>query len=398
MTFDHLLANAPRDTQTTAIREILELVGRPGVISLAGGIPGEESFPMEILGELYKEVVEKYRTRAFQYDVTEGFLPLRRALVPLLESREIKVGAKEIHISSGAQGLLNAAARLLLSPGDPIALEAPTYLGALAAFSPYSPEYICLKSDDQGVIPASLERALKTHAIKLIYLVPTFQNPTGSCLPLERRREIAHILKAKNALLIEDDPYGELRYQGQALPPIKALAPDQVIYTSTFSKILAPGLRVGFYAAPRGIRQWLIRIKQGVDLHSSTLGQALAAEYLSQGFFQAHLPKILSFYAPRKATLERALGEKLPQNFTISPTRGGMFLWVTGPETFDAKALYHRAIKAGVSYVPGCFFHPHPAQGLNSLRLNFTTENKKTLKEGAARLAQVIGSAHPPGE
>ena len=248
------------------------------------------------------------------------------------------------------------------------------------------------------MIPASLERALSQHGIKFVYLVPTFQNPTGTCLSLERRREIAQIITAKNALLIEDDPYGELRYEGRASPPIKSLAPDHVIYTSTFSKILAPGLRVGFYAAPKSLCHGLSRIKQGGDLHTNTLGQALAAEYLSQGFFQAHLPKILSIYAPRKATLERALGEKLPQNFQIFPTRGGMFLWVTGPKDFDAKAIYHRAVKAGVAYVPGCFFHPHPDQGLNTLRLNFTTENKRNLKEGAARLAQVIGDAHPPEE
>jgi 2-aminoadipate transaminase len=279
--------------QANAIREILKVVSNPGIISLAGGIPSPDSFPMDIIQELTDKVLKKHKSCAFQYDVTEGFLPLRKQISSLLEERGIKALPDAVNITSGSQGVLDAIAKLTISKGDKIALEAPTYLGALSAFNPYEPSYIRMDMDDEGLVPDSLERTLQTHDIKFIYLVPTFQNPTGRTLTLERRRKIADIIQRHNVLLVEDDPYSALRYKGDPVPAIKTLAPDHVVYISTLSKVFAPGLRIGFYAAPKFLREWLVLVKQGVDLHTSTFNQALAAEYLEGGYLSTHLPRII---------------------------------------------------------------------------------------------------------
>ena len=390
MEFQSLLAERTQTMAANAIREILKVVGNPGIISLAGGIPSADSFPMDIIRELTARVLDKYGSQALQYDLTEGFQPLRQALVPLLAQRDIHVNADQIHITSGSQGVLDATAKLLITKGDKIAVEAPTYLGALSAFNPYEPEYVQLETDDQGLIPESLEEILKRQKIKFIYLVPTFQNPTGRTLPLERRRKIANLLKAHDALLLEDDPYSALRYAGETLPPIKSMAPDHVIYVSTLSKVFAPGLRIGFYTAPEGLHQWLARVKQGIDLHTSTFNQALAAKYLDGGFLERHLPHILALYQPRQAALVSALEKELPKTFTLTPSDGGMFLWASGPRGFDAEALYHRAVANGVAFVPGKFFYAHPNQGHETLRLNFTMAGPDELAMGAQRLGKSI--------
>ena len=390
MDFERLLSDRTRRMNANAIREILKVVSKPGVISLAGGIPSPESFPMNIFRELTDRVLTKYSSGAFQYDLTEGFAPLREQVSILLESRGIKATADTVNITSGSQGVLDAVAKLLISRGDKIALEAPTYLGALSAFNPYEPSYIRMDTDDQGLVPQSLEQTLKTHKIKFIYLVPTFQNPTGRTIPLERRTHIAGIIKKYNALLVEDDPYSALRYKGEDVPAIKTMAPDNVIYISTLSKIFAPGLRIGFYAAPRFLRQWLVLVKQGVDLHTSTFNQALAAEYLQGNYLASHLPEIIRLYKPRQAAMVSAIKEKLPRGFTCSPSDGGMFLWVTGPKGFDMIRLYHKAIEKGVAFVPGKFFFTDGNEGIETMRLNYTMADEKTIDTALGKIAQAI--------
>ncbi|MCG8636642.1 MAG: PLP-dependent aminotransferase family protein [Desulfobacterales bacterium] len=388
MDFKDLLADRTELMQANAIREILKVVSAPGIISLAGGIPSPDSFPMEIFRELTDRVLTAYESRALQYDLTEGFMPLREQVAVLLESRGIKTDPDAVNITSGSQGVLDAAAKLLITKGDKIALEAPTYLGALSAFNPYEPEYIAMEMDEQGLIPESLEETLKTHKIKFIYLVPTFQNPTGRSLTMARRVKIAEIIRQYNALLIEDDPYSALRYTGEALPPVKTLAPDNVIYISTLSKVFAPGLRIGFYAAPKFIREWLVLVKQGVDLHTSTFNQALAAEYLSGNYLDKQLPKIRALYAPRQRAMMDALGRHLPHDFKVSPSDGGMFLWVTGPEGMKGLDLYRKAIENGVAFVPGQFFYTDPEDGLETMRLNYTMADEETLERAVMKLGQ----------
>ncbi len=255
MEFDNLLADRTRAMDVNVIREILKVVSQPGMVSLAGGIPAPETFPLEIIHDLTSIVIDKYASKAFQYDPTEGFGPLREILVDYLQSKGIKSNKEEILVASGSQGVLDAIGKVLISKGDKVAVEAPTYLGALQAFTPYEPEYIRLDTDDDGLIPKSLEKVLDGGRIKFIYLVPTFQNPTGRTIPLERRRKIATIIKKNDALLVEDDPYSSLRYRGTEIPTIQSLAPNNVIYISTLSKVFAPGLRIGFCVAPALIRK-----------------------------------------------------------------------------------------------------------------------------------------------
>ncbi|MFA5905921.1 MAG: PLP-dependent aminotransferase family protein, partial [Desulfobacula sp.] len=327
---------------------------------------------------------------AFQYDLTEGFFPLREQLSVLLKSRGITAPPDAVNITSGSQGVLDAIAKLLISKGDKIALEAPTYLGALSAFNPYEPTYVRMDMDDEGLVPESLEATLKTHKIKFIYLVPTFQNPTGRTITLERRIKIADIIKKYSALLVEDDPYSALRYRGENLPAIKTMAEDHVIYVSTLSKIFAPGLRIGFYAAPEFLRKWLVLVKQGIDLHTSTFNQALAAEYLEGNYLSTHLPKIISLYRPKQAAMLSAINKHLPKDFVCSPSDGGMFLWVKGPEDFDMIQLYHKAIENRVAFVPGKFFFTNENEGIETMRLNYTMADEKTIEMAIGKLADTI--------
>ncbi len=392
MTFESLLADRTEQMKANAIREILKVVSKPGVTSLAGGIPSPESFPMEIFKELTDKVLTRYDSYAFQYDLTEGFMPLREQISSLLEDRNITAAPDQVNITSGSQGVLDAVAKLLISKGDKIALEAPTYLGALSAFNPYEPDYIRMDMDDEGVKPSSLEHTLLNHKIKFIYLVPTFQNPTGRTISLKRRIQIAEILKKYNALLVEDDPYSALRYNGDPVPAIKTMAPDNVIYVSTLSKIFAPGLRIGFHAAPELIRQWLVLVKQGIDLHTSTFNQALAAEYLEGDYLSDHLPEIINLYKPRQAAMLAAIKENFSPEFTCSPSDGGMFLWVTGPKGFDMIKLYYKAIENGVAFVPGKFFFTNKDEGIETMRLNYTMTDEKTIHMAINKIADTIHS------
>lgn len=392
MNYEHLLAERTERMRANAIREILKVVSKPGVVSLAGGIPSPESFPMDIFRELTDRVITRYSSGAFQYDLTEGFSPLREQVSILLKSRGIRITPDAVNITSGSQGALDAIAKLLISKGDKIALEAPTYLGAISAFNPYEPEYVRMDMDDEGLVPQSLENTLKTHRIKFIYLVPTFQNPTGRTITMERRIKIADIIKKYDALLVEDDPYSALRYKGEPLPAIKTLADDHVIYISTLSKIFAPGLRIGFYAAPEFLRKWMVLVKQGIDLHTSTFNQALAAEYLGGNYLSSHLPKIISLYKPKQEAMLNAIHQYLPSDFKCSPSDGGMFLWVKGPEGFDMIRLYHKAIENGVAFVPGKFFFTDEGEGIETMRLNYTMADETTIHLAIKKLSDTIQS------
>jgi 2-aminoadipate transaminase len=343
------------------------------------------------MGELITEVIERYGSGAFQYDLTEGYPPLREALVPYLAKKRIATREEEILIASGSQGVLDTIGKVLISKGDRIAVEAPTYLGALQAYTPYEPEYVRLATDDEGLIPESLDAALGAGPIKFVYLVPNFQNPTGRTIPLARREAIADILKRHNALLIEDDPYGDLRYKGAPIPAIKTLAPDHVVYVSTLSKVFAPGLRIGFFVAPKPLGRWSVLVKQGVDLHTSTFNQALAAQYISGGYLEAHLPKIRALYAPKQAAMLEALERHFPPNFRWSRPDGGMFIWVMGPRGMDMEKVYWKAIEENVAFVPGKFFFTGKDEGLETMRLNYTMADEETIFRAIETLAGVLG-------
>lgn len=390
MDIENLLSNRTKGMGSSAISEILKVMARPGVISLAGGFPSSESFPMEIINELTTKVCEKYSSRAFQYDCTEGFLPLRETLAGYMKNRGIAASLEDMLIASGSQGVLDSVGKIFISPGDKIAVEAPTYLGAIQAFNPYQPEYVRMDTDDDGLIPESLELVLQANKVKFIYLVPTFQNPTGRTITLQRRQDIAAIIQKHNVMLIEDDPYSELRYYGTQIQPIKTLAPDNVVYVSTLSKVLAPGLRIGFCAAPKSIRKWLTIVKQGVDIHTSTFNQALADEYISGGYLQKHLPKIIKIYKPKQQAMLDALEKYFPKNFKWSKPQGGMFIWVQGPEGLDMGKIYWECIEEKAAFVPGKFFFTRKGEGIETMRLNYTMATEQDIAQAVKTIAGVI--------
>jgi 2-aminoadipate transaminase len=385
------LSHRTQRMQANALREILKVVSQPGMVSLAGGIPAPASFPMAIIRQITDAVFEEYGSQALQYDATEGFGPLRQALIPYLATKGIEASLDQVTVFSGSQNVLDAVAKILVSPGDKIVIEAPSYVGAISAFNPYEPDYISVATDADGLIPADLERILQQHAVKFIYLVPTFQNPTGRTLTLPRRQAVARLIQHYDVLLLEDDPYSALRYEGELLPPIHSFAPEHVIYTSTFSKILAPGIRIGFCAAPAALTRWLVIAKQALDLHTNTLGQALAAEYLTSGYLQQHLPHILQLYRPRRDAMLQALADYFPADFTWSQPQGGMFVWVEGPVGLDTEALYWQCVEHKVAFVPGKFFYvTDQTEGQATMRLNFTMVNEATIVQAIQTIGQVV--------
>ncbi len=391
MKLKNLIADRMGDMSVNAIREILKVVNQPGMVSLAGGIPSPDSFPLDIIKLLCREVIQKYGPSAFQYDTTEGFEPLRHALSDHLnQNKALDVQPEQVFISSGSQGALDAVGKVLISNGDAIGVESPTYLGALQAFDPYGPHYVNLETDEDGLIPGALDLALEKRPLKFVYLIPNFQNPTGRTLSRKRREEIAAILIRHDTLLIEDDPYGNLRYDGNFIVPIKALAPDNVIYIGTFSKIFSPGLRVGYYVPPLDLQEWLVMVKQGVDLHTSSFNQALAAEYLLGGYLNKFLPHIMALYKPRKDAMLAALDQHFPNDFKWSRPEGGMFLWVQGPAGYDGDALYERAIQNNVAFVPGKYFFADGQSGRETMRLNFTMADETTIERAIKNLAGVL--------
>ncbi len=372
MDYHQLLADRTCNMNVNVLREILKTAAQPGLISMAGGVPAPESFPLAIMTDLAAAALRKYGAEALQYGPSEGFRPLQEALARLLRTKQIAATPEDILISSGSQGALDALAKIMISRGDKVAVESPTYLGALHAFNPYRPEYVQLPADEHGPTPEGMKRLVKSHKVKFIYLVPTFQNPTGKTIPLWRRKQIAEVIQGSDTLLIEDDPYSALRYQGEEVPAIKTLAPDHVIYLGTLSKVLAPGLRVGFCLAPPILQKWLVIAKQGIDLHTGSFSQALAAEYIAGGYLDRHLPKIVALYTPRCKAMLAAIAAYFPPGFNWSRPEGGMFLWVSGPRGLDMEALYAEALQAKIAFVPGRYFHIRAGEGRETMRLNFT--------------------------
>ena len=390
MNYDRILATRTSRIKASAIRELLKLAANPDLISLGGGLPSPESFPLDLVIELTEKVINKYGSTALQYDTTEGFTPLRRALIDYVKTKGVDANLKNIYITSGSQGFLDAIGKLLITPGDYVAVEGPTYLAALQAFNSYEAKYAQMQTDKEGVIPESMEEIIQSYPVKFVYTVPTFQNPSGKTIGVQRREKIAEIILKHDVLLIEDDPYSALRYKGEELPTIKSLATDNVIYASTFSKIFAPGLRIGFIVAPEKLGRWLVLIKQGVDLNTCTFTQALATEYLTGGYVSKQVQKNINLYRPKLETMLKALEDNFPKDFKWCEPDGGMFLWVEGPEGMDMEKVYKRAIEKGVGFVPGTFFFPNPGDGIETMRLNFTNIAEEQIKQAIKILASVV--------
>jgi 2-aminoadipate transaminase len=395
-------ATAVDSITSSAIRELLKITEQPGVISFAGGLPSPSCFPAEELALAAERVLATEAGRVLQYGPTEGFPPLREFLATLMAGRGLPVAAEQLIITSGSQQGLDTVGKLLIDPGDTVLVENPTYVGALQALRPYRPSFVTLPMDDQGLIIEGLEQALGDLAAagrrpKFLYTVANFQNPTGVTLASERRHALLDLAERYELPVVEDDPYGELRYSGEAPPLLAALdiarwgEPRQVLYLSTFSKLLAPALRVGWAVGPRGLLHRMVQVKQGLDLQTSSLNQAIAFEACRDGLLARQIPRICQTYHERRDMMLAELAQAMPRGTRWTRPDGGMFLWVTLPEELNASQLLARAIERKVAFVPGADFHANGG-GQNTLRLNFSHPTPEQIQAGVRRLGEAIGA------
>ncbi len=383
------LARRAARLNPSTIREILKLTELPGIISLAGGLPAPESFPIEAMAEATARVLREQPREALQYAASEGFGPLREWLAGELAGAGMKTDPARILITTGSQQGLDLVGKVLVDPGSRVAVEQPTYLGALQAFSPFEPEFQTLACDDDGPRPEAFAAA---RGARMAYLLPNFQNPSGRSIPAARRVQIVEQAAAHGVPLVEDNPYGELWYDGPPPPPLAALAGDAAVYLGSFSKVLAPGLRLGFVVAPPALHPKLLQAKQAADLHTPGFNQRVAYEVVRDGFLATHLPAVRARYKAQRDAMAMALQSHLPAGCRWQTPHGGMFFWVELPAAVDATALLPRAVEAGVAYVPGEPFFADGAR-TNCLRLSFVTVTPARIAEGVRALAGVIAQA-----
>ena len=380
--------------KASEIRELLKITQKPGYISFGGGFPAPELFPVEEMINITRDVLLKNGTKALQYGPTEGYQPLREAISKRMEKVHVNIKPDNILITSGSQQGLDFAAKIFINPGDKIIVEKPSYLGAVNAFKAYEPTFIDIEMDDDGMIMEDLEAVLKENDdIRFIYVIPDFQNPTGKTWSVERRIKLIEIANKYDIVIIEDNPYGELRFEGEVLPAIKHFdTENRVIFFGTFSKILCPGLRIGWVAADDALLHKFILVKQGADLQSSTMAQIEIATFLNEYNIEEHIKKIISVYRVRRDVMINTMKEEFPEEVTFTYPNGGLFTWVTLPEYINTRELAVKALEQMVAFVPGGSFYANGGHE-NSFRCNYSCMDEENIVIGVKRLANVIKEA-----
>jgi 2-aminoadipate transaminase len=385
---------------SSAIRELLKYTEKPDIISFAGGLPAPDVFPVEEFRAACDRVLTEHGPMALQYGTTEGYLPLRDMIARHSARYGIKITPENVLITSGSQQALDLLGKILIDPGDRILVESPTYLAAIQAWNAYGAEFITVPMDNDGMNTDYLEEALRAGP-KFIYVLPNFQNPTGVTLSMERRQKLIELADQYGVPVVEDDPYGQLRYEGEHLPSIVVLDSQfrddgnpcyrgNVIYLSTFSKTLAPGLRLGWVIAPPEVIRKLIQAKQGADLHTSTFNQFVAFEVSRGGFLDRHIHLIRDVYGKRRDVMLAAMDRYFPAGVDWTYPQGGLFLWGTLPTYMDAKDLLKTCLDKKVAFVPGEPFHP-TGGGKNTMRINFSNATPEEIQVGIERLGLAIG-------
>lgn len=375
--------------KSSMIREILKVTQRPEVISFAGGLPSPETFPVERMRAAFDKVLTDSGKTALQYGPTDGYLPLREHIAHSLSKHGATIAPDQVMMVSGSQQGLDLLGKVLLDEGSKAVVETPSYLGALQAFSVYRPEFVAVDMDEMGLRPSEVEA--KGQGARLLYCLPNFQNPTGLTLSLERRRELVETCARMRLPLLEDDPYGALCYRGEPLQTMLSMNPEGVIYMGSFSKVLTPGIRLGYVVAPRPLLRKLEQAKQAADLHTAQLTQMVVHEVIKDGFLEQHIPTIRSFYAKQCDFMLDALSKSFPAGVTWTKPDGGMFIWVKLPNHIDSMALANEAIAQNVAFVPGVpFYAGNP--DTSTMRLSFVTVPEERIYEGIARLGKLIAS------
>ncbi len=400
MSFAIPFADRLNNVETSAIRELFKLLGKPGIISFAGGFPDSAMFDVEGIREAANAALNEEPGAALQYGATEGYLPLREQLAAFMASKgAADVAPEQLIVTTGSQQALDLLGKTLISPGDKVIVEGPTFLATIQCFKLYGAELISAPVDGNGVRTGELERLIEQHKPKFVYLIPTFGNPSGAMLSLERRQKVLEMAVRHDTLIVEDDPYGDL-YFGDAPPPsllaLSATVPgsrDRLVHCGSLSKVLSPGLRVGWMVGPADLLAKATMCKQFSDAHTSTFAQATAAQYLKAGRMPATLARVRQVYAARAEAMVQALRSELGDAIDFVPPQGGLFVWarLTGADgrVADGAELARRAIDRGVAFVPGApFFAADPDQA--TLRLSFATADEDRIREGIARLAQAL--------
>jgi 2-aminoadipate transaminase len=399
--WEYRYAQRTKGMQSSAVREILKVTSQPDVISFAGGMPAPELFPMEELEEACVKVLREQGSRALQYGITEGYIPLREFIVEKMGRYGIVANVDNVLITTGSQQALDLVSKVLLDPGDVIIVEAPTFVGALQSFRAYQASYASVPLDNEGMMVDLLaQKIVETHP-KFMYVLPNFHNPGGVTLSEQRRERVVSLAHEYGVPILEDDPYGELRFEGEHLEPLVVISARQnggdpagyfkgdVIYMSTFSKTVAPGLRLGWVVAPVEVVQKLVQAKQGADLHTSSLDQMVVYEVVRGGFLEEHVKEIRETYRQRRDAMLAAMDQHFPEGTSWTHPQGGLFLWVKLPEGVDCLELIEAAVEQRVAFVPGTAFYAD-GRGRDALRLTFATCPTDMIDEGVKRLGKAI--------
>jgi 2-aminoadipate transaminase len=376
------------------IRALFAVLDRPEIISLAGGNTYTDAVASRV-ADCVQAVLSRASGTALQYGSAAGVVSLRERLCELMDTEGIEADPHRVLVTDGAQQGLELLAKTFIDPGDVVLTEAPTYVGALSAFASYQAEIRSVQMDDDGLVPEALEDALgalrdEGRRAKFLYLVPTFQNPSGVTLTTPRRERIIELCRRERLLIIEDDPYAQVRFEGQPTPAMRALADEDIVYLGTLSKVFSPGIRVGWVLAPEPIRERLMLAKEAADLCSSPFTQLVAEEYLSSPHLAEDLELVRKIYRERRNTMVHALEQHFPSGARTRLPEGGLFLWVTLQPPIDTKEMLARALEAGAAYVPGTAFHPRKRDGIRSMRLNFSYPSPEDIEEGMRRLGEVV--------
>jgi 2-aminoadipate transaminase len=389
-----LFAERTTVMRSSAMRDLMALTERPEVISLAGGMPDTSTFPPDSYAALMGKVAAEACAQALQYGPTEGLQAIKGCIAEVMAAEGLEIDADELLVTTGGQQVIDLVCKTLLDPGDVVVCEAPTYPGAVPTFCAYQAEVVQVTMDDAGMRTDELEGALELlersgRRPKFIYTVPNFHNPAGVTLSLERRRDLVRIAAERELLVLEDNPYGMLRYEGAALPPLRSLDEEFVIYASTFSKILSPGVRLGWTAAPAPVLEKMNIGKQAADLCSSSISQYFVCAYFDSGPWQHYVRSLIEIYRRRRDVMLDALAEHFPPEAYWTHPQGGLFIWSTLPDYIDTTDLLARALQQRVAFVPGRAAYVD-GRGGSSMRLNFSGVSEEEIREGVRRIGEVV--------